>query len=314
MDYMQNKLIILVYHHTNEFFGRHIALLKTCAELVSLRDGIRIIRNAKRAARMVAITFDDAYEDIYIHALPVLKREGIHATLFVPTHFVGREEPFWWDYINLLVAKTDITRVLWNGRSYSLDSYSARDSFCAMIRANLRSKLAEERKEAILNLKEMLGIKNLSIPARYKIMNWDQISEMSSAGNEIGSHCVTHEPLTMLSCEAVIKELSFSKRKIEEIVGCPVRGLAYPFGGRGFFNDRICSLVRDAGYQYAVTTVPGVNSQSTDRFRLHRYFIGTQESDWVLWAMAIGLWPYLQPLRRVWHLLSTKTRVLANEG
>lgn len=41
-------------------------------------------------ARVVALTFDDAYADFYTHALPALAAEHAQATLFVPTAHVGR--------------------------------------------------------------------------------------------------------------------------------------------------------------------------------------------------------------------------------
>lgn len=40
--------------------------------------------------RPVIITFDDAYENFLTHALPVLKRLKMKATLFVPVAFIGK--------------------------------------------------------------------------------------------------------------------------------------------------------------------------------------------------------------------------------
>src|SRR5258708_37232004 len=39
--------------------------------------------------RPVVLTFDDGYADFFTEALPVLKRYGFVATLYVPTAFVG---------------------------------------------------------------------------------------------------------------------------------------------------------------------------------------------------------------------------------
>ncbi len=39
--------------------------------------------------KAVAITFDDGYRDFYEHGMPVLKRYGFKATMFVTTSFVG---------------------------------------------------------------------------------------------------------------------------------------------------------------------------------------------------------------------------------
>jgi peptidoglycan/xylan/chitin deacetylase (PgdA/CDA1 family) len=44
---------------------------------------------AELPERAVVLTFDDAYRDFLVHALPALQRHGFPATLFVPTSFVG---------------------------------------------------------------------------------------------------------------------------------------------------------------------------------------------------------------------------------
>ena len=41
--------------------------------------------------RLVALTFDDAFVDFAEHALPLLMRHSVEATLYVPTAHVGRE-------------------------------------------------------------------------------------------------------------------------------------------------------------------------------------------------------------------------------
>ena len=48
------------------------------------------------ARRTVAITFDDAFRSVRDLALPVLRRLGVPATVFVPTARVGREGPISW--------------------------------------------------------------------------------------------------------------------------------------------------------------------------------------------------------------------------
>lgn len=44
--------------------------------------------------RTVVLTFDDAYADFYAAALPVLREHGFHATLYVPTAYVGATTRF----------------------------------------------------------------------------------------------------------------------------------------------------------------------------------------------------------------------------
>ncbi|MBN2781038.1 MAG: polysaccharide deacetylase family protein [Candidatus Marinimicrobia bacterium] len=43
------------------------------------------------------LTFDDAYECVFEHAFPVLKELGFHATVFVLSDFIGKDNT--WDFI-----------------------------------------------------------------------------------------------------------------------------------------------------------------------------------------------------------------------
>ena len=53
-----------------------------------------------RAGKTVAITFDDGYRSVLTLALPILRRLGLPATVFVPTDFVGSDEPMSWPGID----------------------------------------------------------------------------------------------------------------------------------------------------------------------------------------------------------------------
>jgi peptidoglycan/xylan/chitin deacetylase (PgdA/CDA1 family) len=57
------------------------------AVLAHYRDGAPLPPGA------TLITFDDGYEDVLRHALPVLEREGYPAVLFVPIGYVGESSP-----------------------------------------------------------------------------------------------------------------------------------------------------------------------------------------------------------------------------
>jgi len=53
--------------------------------------------------RPVVLTFDDGYADFYHHALPVLSRYNLPATLYIATGLVGRTNP--WDSASMLTWK-----------------------------------------------------------------------------------------------------------------------------------------------------------------------------------------------------------------
>jgi peptidoglycan/xylan/chitin deacetylase (PgdA/CDA1 family) len=97
-------VVVLCYHAlsptwnaamstTPERFERQIATL--------VRHGYRGVTfaeavGAASGARMMAITFDDAYRSVLELAQPILERYGVVASVFAPTDFIGSERPMRW--------------------------------------------------------------------------------------------------------------------------------------------------------------------------------------------------------------------------
>jgi len=98
-----------------------------------------------------------------------------------------------------------------------------------------------------------------------KMMSWDQIREMTSAGIEAGAHTLTHPDLRRLGEEALREEITGSRREVEDRIGNPVETFAYPFGYSSGAAERI---VRGE-FRAACTTVLRRVSDD-DRHRLPR--------------------------------------------
>ncbi len=86
----------------------------------------------------------------------------------------------------------------------------------------------------------------LSKPVRH--MGWDSLRDLLAAGWEIGSHSMTHAALTVASADAIRREVSDSKKLLEDRLGCAVRAFSYPFG---VLSARLVHEVREAGYEVA---------------------------------------------------------------
>ena len=69
-------------------FAAQCVRLSERYEVVPLRAAVEAL-GQPRARQMASITFDDGYHDFSELAVPVLKRLGLHATLFVPAGKVG---------------------------------------------------------------------------------------------------------------------------------------------------------------------------------------------------------------------------------
>ncbi len=94
-----------------------------------------------------------------------------------------------------------------------------------------------------------------------------QLRELSDRGFDIGSHAMTHRYLHDLPSEQVRSELEGSKKALEDVVGRRVAHFSCP-GGRS--DARVARMAREAGYESVATSIVGLNSARTDRFRLRR--------------------------------------------
>jgi peptidoglycan/xylan/chitin deacetylase (PgdA/CDA1 family) len=94
-----------------------------------------------------------------------------------------------------------------------------------------------------------------------------QLREMHQQGMEIGSHTVNHAKLPQQNDATLHRELRTSKLGLEDILGAPVMGLAYPYG---LFDDRCRHAAQDTGYLHACTTQSGWALLDKDPYLVRR--------------------------------------------
>jgi len=93
-----------------------------------------------------------------------------------------------------------------------------------------------------------------------RMLCWSQVAEAAGAGIEIGAHSRLHPQLDQLPRQQLREELRVSKAQLEDRLGRPVPGLAYPFG---YSSAAVREEARAAGHGYACAvgnTLPGAGS------------------------------------------------------
>ena len=70
------------------------------------------------------------------------------------------------------------------------------------------------------------------------------------AGHEVAIHTATHPHLPLLDPAAVALEVLEDRRDLEDLVGYPVRGMAYPFGT---YSPRVIEILKNIGVVYSRT-------------------------------------------------------------
>ena len=101
--------------------------------------------------------------------------------------------------------------------------------------------------------------------------HWEELAELESYGVRVESHGIGHRPLADLEVDEAAREITLSKLRLEERLGRPVRAFAYVKGSEAHYRLVHLSLLKQAGYDVAFTSVSGSNGPATDPLQLHRY-------------------------------------------
>jgi len=113
----------------------------------------------------------------------------------------------------------------------------------------------------------------------------DNIKRLCLNGFAVGSHGLTHTPLTHLSADLLWKELVESKARLEDLVGQPVQDLAVPFGR---YNRRVVERAKDAGYTAILTSKIDLASPGPGSCIFPRVPVKPRMTDSLVYALVKG--------------------------
>jgi len=97
---------------------------------------------------------------------------------------------------------------------------------------------------------------------RCRLMSWQQINDLSSAGHTIGAHGMTHLSLAKLSDDALRNEITTSGDIIEDHISIPVEWYAYAFGGIGNISSSAFQIIKKR-FPYCRAGIRGLNTMQT---------------------------------------------------
>jgi peptidoglycan/xylan/chitin deacetylase (PgdA/CDA1 family)/CelD/BcsL family acetyltransferase involved in cellulose biosynthesis len=295
---------ILYYHRVNQendpffpaistdLFEEEMRFVARHYNVVSLAELLERLETGS-SEPVVAITFDDGYQDNYQNAFPILKRYGLPATIFLATGSMDSREPLWFEQLAEGLKKTsrefidlemDLPRRFW------MRTQEERLQSNNRIFGLLRSLPEAERQQWLSLILRQLDI-TCGGDRKDKMLTWDQVRLMKTQGIDFGGHTVTHPFLSMLTREQAAWEVSECKRRIEDELQLPVDHFAYPNGRDEDFGEWNKELIRSAGYRAAVTTIWGMNYRSTDRMELRRG--GPWEADAAMFAYKLDWYQLL---------------------
>ena len=288
---LQPKYAILCYHRVGTegipyystlppaLFELQMRFLRENFRVISLSQLCHELTIPRNEGHGVAVTFDDGYSDLYTHALPVLRKFEIPATVYLTVDCIETGEVAWYDriFLALQVAEGEEIELPISGRSRCpLGSPRQRVEAGTQIVSILRNTPVLERRRICAALEQQASLPADKLEGR--MLSWKQIHEMRCAGISLGSHTLSHPVLSQLAVEDIDRELGESKRVLEARLGEPVLDFAFPFGKPEDYGPIAYAAVKRFGYRSAVTTIWGTNIPGSDMSALRRLRLGEERT------------------------------------
>jgi peptidoglycan/xylan/chitin deacetylase (PgdA/CDA1 family) len=303
----QPHLTILYYHQASkvdlrshwQYVRRHYRVLPLETALAELQTSSQKGVQGKDRRPLVALTFDDGYYDNYTHAFPLARELRLPITIFLITGHMESGMSFWWT--NRLIRHARKDQVTYEERTYHLTDQEECKALAQVIDERYASfTSAAEQAKFLASLYMLLDVPSNIVlkeePA--PLLSWEQVREMEESGwVTFGGHTMHHPDLGSLTDhEEVEREVGECRTVLEQRLGHVVRSFAYPFGSTGEYGPR---AVKQAGYEWAATVKPGINTAQSDPHLLYRRNMDGPKHWLVVAAETAGIWSFFSQLKRI---------------
>jgi peptidoglycan/xylan/chitin deacetylase (PgdA/CDA1 family) len=285
------KFVILCYHGigesgnplsvapSRELFDAQMRFLCENYRVASLEEACGELCSGAKSDPGVVITFDDGYRSAYNVAFPILQQYRLPATIYLTVDSVETGQVAWYDRVFLAMAVApsgELQLDLQGPWRFQLNSPEDRLRAALEVVALLRTLPNSLRCECCALLENRIGLPQNALSSR--VLTWEEIHIMHSAGITFGSHTLSHPVVSQLAPLELEQELGASKCLLEKKLRIPVLDFAFPFGKASDCSPAALEMLSRCGYRSAVTTVPGVNTPQANLFELRRMQVGVDGS------------------------------------
>lgn len=277
------RLSILIYHRVlpepdtllgcdpdAATFREHMRLLAARLNPLPLDEAVARLRAGTLPARAACVTFDDGYADNATVALPILREIGVPATFFIATAFLDGGRMFN-DTIIEAVRGAPTGEIDLREEGLGIRRIAGDEDRRALVRdliTGLKYLEARERQARAERIAQAMGG---NLP-RDLMMTTAQVQALANAGMVIGGHTVTHPILSRVDPDTARTEMRDGKAALERLTGRAVTLFAYPNGRPGKdYTAEHATMVREAGFEAAVSTAPGAARRDSDPYQLPRF-------------------------------------------
>lgn len=274
-------------HISPTTFRKQLIYIQKYHEPISLDEYYKRWSEHTFSGKEVVITFDDGYKNNLTTAAPLLKEFGFPFTVFISTQHIDSGKRF----------PTFISRAItMHPRLHGID----------LPAIGIKERLSSGYQRKKISKKVIYQIKHIDIDTVNKAteqlinhlsekeyqslcdeytadapMTWEDVAILQKEYDcIIGSHCLDHFICDNFQKDSeVIKQISESKKNIEQKLGTPCHYLAYPNGHR---NSIAINTAKNAEYRLAFTIEHKRVDDHFDPLNLPRYGVNFNFNSFVV--------------------------------
>ncbi|MBS1850689.1 MAG: polysaccharide deacetylase family protein [Acidobacteria bacterium] len=256
--------------HPLAVFERQMEVLAREYHPVSMQEVHAFVLGQKPLPRRsVAVTFDDGYADNLEVAGPVLRRYGIPATVYVTVDCVEQRQIPWPARLRrafLTTKKTAWTRP--GGAPVSLPEAAERQHSLDLTSDHCAGLCGDVQEQFVAAIERDLEVGPYTANL---MMSWEQLRTWVKQGHIAGSHTLTHPNVAHIGDAELQRELSESKRRMEQQLSQEITHFAYPGPAlQPIWSQKTRQVCHAVGYKVVVTTTSGLVRPGADPLGLCR--------------------------------------------
>lgn len=323
----RQSLVILCYHRaTGGDLRRHLLYLRRHYRVLHLETALEELytrhkNGAQRKDRRtpLVLTFDDGNRDNYTHGFKLASELQVPLTVFLVPGYIESGSRFWWLEGDHLVSHARVRETTIERRTYHLNKLDERKALVQAINARLHNAASvSEREKLLVSARKAFAEPSPQVLEEEEQATsplvWTEVQEMGRSGwISFGAHTMHHPILAYLTDPTEVQyEVTECRKVLERQLGHPVRAFAYPVGQLEHIGEEGLRAVREAGYNWAVTTIYGFNTPQTDPYLLRRVVVDVDQH-WLRVAVkASGVWGFFVHLWLMPVTLISKLRPRSN--
>lgn len=243
-----------------EELDKQAAYLARNHDCLAIGEAVALLQAGRLPRRAAVVTFDDGYRDNLL-AVPILKRHGVPATIYITTGAIARARTFWWDEHEAILGALEWLELTWKGTAHrwELGTRDLKERAFADLNRMFKALPPPGQDELLAVLRA--SAEAAGLPPPYfdpeAMLTWDEVIALDREPLiTIGAHTVDHFVMRQLRDDELERQVRESRDELERRLGHPVRHFAYPFGREEHADAREFAAVERAGFVSAVTTRP----------------------------------------------------------